>query len=1152
MVNVCPTGIYSRALAAIGLVALIWSLPASAQYRRKYTPFIPNRYTLVLTDPPVADRFASRAALATSQADSYRKQIEAVQAQVKRSLTARNYRVLGSVSVLENAIFVAAPAGSFADLASISGVKSVEPSRRMKILLNRATALANAPSAWAVVGGQSNAGAGVKIGIIDTGIDQTHPALEDSTLSMPAGFPKGTASFTTNKVIVARSYVSMLSDVSPTDSLPDDITPRDRIGHGTLVAIAAAGESVATPAVSTSGSPMTISGMAPKAWLGNYKVAGSPGVEEFASDQTLIKAVEDAVADGMDVISCSIGAPAYSNYAADPVAAAFENATKMAVVVAAAGDGDPNSSYNGSQSPAFNTISSPSNAPDVVSVGATLNSHVMQPTVSVNAADAPSSLQSISALAGDSYFVPSNFGANQRPLIDVATIGGGNNGQACTALPANSMTGSYALIQQGPCGFDTPAANAQNAGAIGFIYYASSSTSLTYPEEIGEHGPTVMISNSDGVALKSYIDAHPGALVTVDLNGREQDLTDWNSRFGLPQGLNVAANQLASYSSLGPTPDGMLKPDLVAVGGFDAAVGPDPTDPFVPAPSGMYGGTQNYDPNQAFDVNLFSVNRYAAGEGSSFSTPLVAGAAALIKQSNPKLTPAQIRSLLINYAGQNVTTDDLGDPTDVEWIGAGSLDANAAIHGPVAATPATLSFGVLNGAKLPINQTITVTNVSSAAVSMNASVSCCSINASLGKPSFTVAVSPSSVSLTPGASATLTVTLSGTEPAAGEYSGYIALQSSSATMHIPFMALEASGVARQALSFGGGEGTPGADLGPASVQLTDAYGISVSGAAVKFSTSPQGSVTLESVAGKPACTPSSSATSVSCPSDQFGNAYVEVIAGKDISQSAVEFKFGGKTVGFFYNVQAAPAVAAGGVSDSAAGKTTVAPGSYVSIYGTGLSDFTDVNGLTTNALAANGAYSVLPLQLDDVSVTFDVPAAGISVPAGVVYVSPTQVNVQAPWELQGQSSAQMKVVLNGDLFGNVVTVPIANYQPAFFTYGSNVADALDLNYNLIGAGNPAKRGSSIAMFANGLGPVTNQPASGNPASATNLSNTTTAVTVSFGGQTAPAAFAGLAPGFPGLYQINVTVPPGVTPGSAVPVTITVGGVTSPQATLPIQ
>lgn len=1152
----------SRALRCSLFVLIYWNLPAFAQYLPKYTPFIPNRYTLVLNDPPVADRYTTRDALATPAADAYRKQIEAVQAQAKSAVIARNYQVLGSVSLLQNAIFVAAPSSAVADLQSIPGVKSVVPSRRMKLMLNRATTLVNAPQAWTQVGGQSNAGAGVMIGIIDTGIDQTHPALQNNSLSMPSGFPKGTASYTTNKVIVARSYVSLGLSTVPADSTPDDFSPRDRIGHGTFNAIIAAGNSTVTPAISTSGGNITISGMAPAAWLGNYKVSGSPGVDEFASDQALMQAVEDAVSDGMNVISCSIGGLAYSDYASDPVASAFEKATQFAVVVAAAGDDGSDSYYAGYSYPGFNTISSPSNAPDVISVGAILNSHVMQPAVTVNASGAPSSLQSIPGLVGDSYFLPSGFGASQAPLIDVATLG--NNGQACTALPAASLNGAYALILQGSCGYDTPALNAQNAGAIGFVYYASSSGSQTFPEGINEYGPSVMITNSAGVVLKSYIDANPGALTTVDLNGVEQDLTTWNSLFGPGLQVNVAANQFASYSSMGPTPDGMLKPDMVSVGGFDVGLGPDPNDGYLPAPSGMYSGTQNFDPNQPFDSNLFSSNRYAAGDGSSFSTPLVAGAAALLKQKNSKLTPAQIRSLLINYAGQNTTTDDFGYPTDIQWQGAGDLDANGAMNGPVAATPATLSFGILNSATLPIAKTVTLANVSSSSVSLTAAVSCCYVNGSAGgKPASTLAVTPASLSIAAGATGTITVTLSGSKPTASEYSGFITLTGSGTTMRIPFMFIEGNGLVYNLLPNGGGEAAPGQDMGASYVQLTDSYGAPVVGTGVTFnldSSSPRGSLTMQSVSGEPACTPASSTVAVTCPSDSFGNAYVDVVAGASPTPACVtegvcptiDFSIAGNTGSFSYNIQTPPAVTAGGVVDAAANKSPVAPGSYVSIYGTGLSDYTDVDDATSDALAANGTYTILPLQLDWVTVTFDVPSAGISVPAGMVYISPTQINIQVPWELQGQSSAQMKVIIDQDLFGNVVTVPLANYAPAFFTYGSNIADALDSNYALITTSNPAKRGSSIAFYCNGLGPVSNQPASGNPASATLLSSTTSPVTVSFGGVTANASFAGLAPGFPGLYQINVTVPASVTPGSAVPVSITVGGATSPQATLPVQ
>ena len=199
----------------------------------------------------------------------------------------------------------------------------MRPVRRFKMALNRATQLMNAPAAWNAVGGVSNGGKGIKIAILDSGIDQTHPAFQDSTLPMPAGFPLCTAghpedcAYTTNKVIVARSYVRMLAAGSDprnpaADSMPDDFSPRDRVGHGTAVASCAAANSTATPAITTTGGPLTIVGMAPKAYLGNYKIAGSPGVLDGASDAIMIQAIEDALADGMDIASLSVIGPAFT------------------------------------------------------------------------------------------------------------------------------------------------------------------------------------------------------------------------------------------------------------------------------------------------------------------------------------------------------------------------------------------------------------------------------------------------------------------------------------------------------------------------------------------------------------------------------------------------------------------------------------------------------------------------------------------------------------------------------------------------------------------------------------------------------------------------------------------------------------------------
>ena len=146
-----------------------------------------------------------------------------------------------------------------------------------------------------------------------------------------------------------------------------------------------------------------------------------------------------------------------------------------------------------------------------------------------------------------------------------------------------------------------------------------------------------MISNSDGLALKSYVDANPGAVVTIDQAGRELDIASYSSFYGFSP--PVAANQLASYSSVGPsTGNYAIKPDLVATGGLDVYLFADPGDPNLPTAPGMYVAAENYDPMG----ELFSPTRYAAADGTSFSAPLVAGAAALVKQNHSNYTAAQI------------------------------------------------------------------------------------------------------------------------------------------------------------------------------------------------------------------------------------------------------------------------------------------------------------------------------------------------------------------------------------------------------------------------------------------------------------------------------------------------------------------------------
>src|SRR5260370_41463651 len=160
-------------------LAVAISLAAVAQSSAQH-------YTLILDDSSVAERFASRAEAQSDAASNYRQQVETKQQALRSELAVRNIQVLGSVSTLLNAIFVVAPEERLGELKGLPGVKGVVAQRRYRANLNRATQLVNAPAAWTSLGGAQNAGASIKIAIIDNGIDQTHPAFQDSSLKRPA------------------------------------------------------------------------------------------------------------------------------------------------------------------------------------------------------------------------------------------------------------------------------------------------------------------------------------------------------------------------------------------------------------------------------------------------------------------------------------------------------------------------------------------------------------------------------------------------------------------------------------------------------------------------------------------------------------------------------------------------------------------------------------------------------------------------------------------------------------------------------------------------------------------------------------------------------------------------------------------------------
>jgi uncharacterized protein (TIGR03437 family) len=216
----------------------------------------------------------------------------------------------------------------------------------------------------------------------------------------------------------------------------------------------------------------------------------------------------------------------------------------------------------------------------------------------------------------------------------------------------------------------------------------------------------------------------------------------------------------------------------------------------------------------------------------------------------------------------------------------------------------------------------------------------------------------------------------------------------------------------------------------------------------------------------------------------------------------------------------------------------------------------------------------LPRAIDGASISLDTdtgsPAlarssgrADIVVDVPLFFVSGDQINFQVPWELEGVNQAVMTAHLDGAVSFDR-SLQLQTYAPGIFTTtqaGTGQGAILIANTDTLVApagsipgreSRPAGIGEFITIFCSGLGPVTNRPETGAVALSDPLSATVTSPTVTIGGVDVAADFSGLAPGFVGLYQVNVPIPQGVTPGPAVPVSLTIGGVTSNTATIAVQ
>jgi subtilisin family serine protease len=351
----------------------------------------------------------------------YMRQIEAAQTVLARRIQTAlpGSEVRWRYHLVADGLALVVPRGSESALARIPGVAAVWPNVRYHALRDTAgPSQIGADKLWGP--NFETAGNGMKIGIIDDGVDAAHPYFNPSGYAYPAGFPKGLTQFTTPKVIVQRTFTPA-GLAYKNGKLPFD--PAESF-HATHVAGIAAGDN------STNANGQLISGVAPNAYIGNYKALTVP-TPEFGLDGNsaeIAAAIEAAVADGMNVINLSLGEPEVEP-SRDLVVAAIDGAAAAGVVPVVAAGNDFSDFGLGS-------VSSPGSAPDAITVAAASSNNTIASFSS--AGPTPVSLQMKPDVTGPGVAVLSSLPPTQGTwgLLDG------------TSMATPHVTGAAALLKE--------------------------------------------------------------------------------------------------------------------------------------------------------------------------------------------------------------------------------------------------------------------------------------------------------------------------------------------------------------------------------------------------------------------------------------------------------------------------------------------------------------------------------------------------------------------------------------------------------------------------------------------------------------------------------------------------------------------------------
>ncbi|GEM_PF-3034351 len=589
--------------------------------------------------------------------EAYLARLQSMHALVAPRIQKLGGQVLFEMYRAYNGFQIAIPADKVAELMSIPYVKAVHPVHIHTIDLGASVPLIGAPTAWAA----GFDGTGMKVAVIDTGIDYTHavfggpgdPAVyeaDDHTVITDTLSP-----FPTTKVITGTDFAGTDYDAGdPNHSTPHpDPDPIDEHGHGTHVASTIAGIKA--------GDVMT--GVAPAAELVALKVFGADGSTDLVVPALEWVATYNAnnPSDPIDVVNMSLGADFGPNDTTDPEIITVNNLVHSGVVVVASAGNSGDTEY---------IVGTPSVADAALSVAASTTGFATGPTIDVigtTNVTQTNILYQPPAFDNDTGHYTQSVTAT---LAYVGNLAGATNDTLCSTdgIAADALAGKIALIQRGSCYFSTKVNNAAQLGAVGAIIFnhASGGDSLATMVGSAVTIPAGFIGHTDGVNLSQA----DGQQIVVHAEDEVKTVAS-----------KTPADSLGSFSSSGPRGfDSKLKPEI---GGPGVAI---------------------------FAAKMGSGSGGVSMSGTSMAAPHVAGAAALIRQAHPTWTPEQIKAVMMN------TAVDFSDGTTIPRGGAGRVEVPPAVASPVVAVGdpdlVSLSWGYTEIVTNPqvMTKTITVYN----------------------------------------------------------------------------------------------------------------------------------------------------------------------------------------------------------------------------------------------------------------------------------------------------------------------------------------------------------------------------------------------------------------------------------------------------------